>query len=134
MPVKTSPQLTLRDRLSRLTFTQAGKWLGTDGARLMRKPLRLEIDPGQVLLEDDFLQVTINRPDDVPVVVTLTTADTGKDRVRFTCSEEKGGPEYLAVVLTYVLEEKVTLGLAEPPAEEQPAPLETLGKIALENR
>jgi hypothetical protein len=54
--------------------------------------------------------------------------------VRFTCSEEKEGPEYVAGVLAFVLEEKVALGLAEPPPEEQPAPLEMLDSTALERR
>jgi superfamily II DNA or RNA helicase len=133
MPVKSSAQLTLRDRLSRLTPAQAAKWLGTDGARLMRKPLRLDIDPDQVLLEDHLLQVTLAQGKEAPVVVTLASSDTGRDRVRFTCSEENGA-EYVAGVLAFVLEEKVTLGLAEPPPEEQPAPLEMLDSTALERR
>ena len=81
MPVKRPARLTLRDRLSHLTYQQAGQWLGQDGGRLMRHAPRLEIDPGQVLLDDDLLQVTLPRAEGGPVVVTLKSLASGRDGV-----------------------------------------------------
>jgi hypothetical protein len=37
MSVKKSSQLILLDRLSRLTIQQVAKWLGAEGARLLKE-------------------------------------------------------------------------------------------------
>ncbi|MEA3208104.1 MAG: hypothetical protein QOE70_1161 [Chthoniobacter sp.] len=134
MKTKPSSALTLRDRLSRLTFAQACKWLGKDGVRLMSKGARVDIDPAnQVLLDDDTLQVTLPRATAGNVVVTLSRDPRGRDGVKWVCSESEDAELWCAAVLTFVLEEKVSLGLAAPP-EGKDAPWELMEESQLERR
>ncbi len=134
MRSKDSSKLTLRDRLSRLTFAQACKWLGKDGVRLMSRGARMEIDPAnQVLLDDDTLQVTFQRATAGAVVLTLSRDPRGRDGVKWACSENEDAEMWGAAVLTFVLEEKVALGLAAPP-EGKNAPWELMEESQMERR
>ena len=45
MATKNPDALTLKDRLSRLTFLQAAKLLGENGGKLIRQGGKIEIDP-----------------------------------------------------------------------------------------
>ena len=137
MAVKKSSQLTLHDRLSRLTLAQAAKWLGPSGAKLLADAGRdqTEIEPTDVSWPDDATFQALLRPAGrEPVVVTLTRATAGRDGVRWACSERDGAAEWVALVLAFVLDEKTALGLAAPPPEEQALPLELLDEPALERR
>src|SRR5437867_3524286 len=135
MAVKKSSQLTLHDRLSRLTIQQAAKWLGPDGPRLLKECGKREIDPGSVSWPDDkTFQALVPRGLDGPVIVTLKLAPGGRDGVRWSCSESEQPAPWVADVLAYILEEKTALGLAVPPPEEQALPLELLDEAALERR
>ena len=135
MAVKKSSQLTLHDRLSRLTIQQAAKWLGPDGARLLKESGKAEIDPAEVSWPDDqTFQAIVMRGGNAPVVVTLKLGAGGRDGVRWACSERKDPAARVADVLSFILEEKTALGLAAPPPEEQALPLELLDEAELERR
>ena len=134
MKTKDSSKLTLRDRLSRLTFAQACKWLGTDGPRWMRQTVRAEVDPANdVLLDDDTLQITFPGMAVGTVVVTLQRDARGRDGVKWACSESADAEIWCATALTFVLEEKLALGLAAPP-EKMNAPWDLLKESELERR
>ena len=96
----------------------------------------LEIDPADVSWPDDATFQVLLRPAGREVVVTLTQdrASAARDRVRWHCSERDEAPEWVALVLAFVLEEKTALGLAAPPPDEQELPLEMLDEAALERR
>ena len=135
MRVKPSAQLTLRDKLSRLTLVQAQKLLGPQGAQLLAKGGALEIDlDTQVLLADERLQVTF--PDSRvkrAYVVTVALDDAHRDRLRIDCSASgEQALLYQAATLSLILEEKTTLGLAAAPEED--TPWESLPESALEAR
>ncbi len=137
MAVKRSSQLTLHDRLSRLTLPQAAKWLGPEGAKLLSDAgkTQIEIEPEDVSWPDEAtFQVLVHHGGRTPVVVELTLGPSGRDSVRWACSERKDAPAWVALVLAFVLEEKTALGLAAPPEEEQSLPLELLDEAALERR
>jgi superfamily II DNA or RNA helicase len=137
MSVKKSSQLTLHDRLSRLTMQQAVKWLGPEGARLLKEAGKsdVEIDPAEVSWPNPgTFQALVWRGTREPVVVELRLEAGGRDGVRWLCSEREGASAWVAEVLTFILEEKTTLGLAAAPPEEQDLPLEMLDEAALERR
>ena len=95
MKTKTSAQLTLHDRLSRLTTQQAEKWLGLDGKRLLVEVGKdpLEIDPSDVSWPDEATLQVLIRPAGREVVVTQARAAAGRDGVRWHCSERDEAPE-----------------------------------------
>ena len=58
MTTKPSHRLTLRDRLSRLNFTQSCKLLGAEGRQLIQQGGKREIDiDEQVYLQGDLFRV-----------------------------------------------------------------------------
>ena len=59
MTTKHADALTLKDRLSRLSFVEASKLLGGNGAKLIRQGGKFEVDPANVSLEDRRLQVDL---------------------------------------------------------------------------
>ncbi|MGH8695279.1 MAG: DEAD/DEAH box helicase [Burkholderiales bacterium] len=136
MRVKPSARLTLRDRLSRLTFVQAGQLLGPTGASWLARGGALEIDlPTQVQFTDERLQVTFPSVAGAraPIVVDVTLDAAHRDRLRIACN--RPGDEGLlrrAATLSLVLEEKTALGLAAAPDED--APWERMPESALEAR
>ena len=97
--------------------------------------MNLDVHPGDVSWPDDStFQVMVYPPDLKAVVVTLTRDVTGRDGVRWACSERENPTQWVAVVLSIVLDEKTALGLAEPPPEEGKVPAELLDIDALEKR
>ncbi len=55
-------ELTLKDRLSRLTYIQAGKLLGPEGKQLIMQGGRFEIDSIEenVYLDNDLFQLSVD--------------------------------------------------------------------------
>ncbi|MEZ6063955.1 MAG: DEAD/DEAH box helicase [Planctomycetaceae bacterium] len=120
--VKKANQLTLRDRLSRLTFMQACRLLSPDeelGRKLIYAGGRHEFDDieNQVYLGGDLLRVNMPRND---AVVTITTRADGKERLIWNCTECETACEHVGAALSLVLEEKTALGLAAAPPERIP--------------
>jgi superfamily II DNA or RNA helicase len=140
MRVKSSAQLTLRDRLSRLSFVQAQKHLGPKGAHWLAMGGKIEIDAAtQVRLTERSCQVTFPDPGARigdkrdPLVVRVALHPGYRDRLQIGCN--RSGDEALlheGAALALILEEKTSLGLAAAPDKD--TPWELLSEEALESR
>ncbi|MDR1049533.1 MAG: DEAD/DEAH box helicase [Deltaproteobacteria bacterium] len=127
--------LTLRDRLSRLTFTQAAKMLGPEGRGLLSAAGRGDAPGGgegsRLRLGDDELVGDFGPRGRV----VFTVSGPGR-RLTFSCSVcDSRAPDccpHAAAVLSRVLEEKTALGLAARPVPK--VPLERLGEDELVGR
>src|SRR6266545_2205340 len=125
MRTKTRSQLTLRDRLSRLSYTAACKLLGPEGEKLIRRGGGIDIDPTeQVTLSEQRL--TVRLPD---AEVSMALADAAAQRLEIRCGMCPGICAHAGAALAFVLEEKMLLGLAAPPRERRP--VESLDEAAL---
>ncbi len=136
MRVKSSAQLTLKDKLSRLSFVQAQKLLGPKGAHWLALGGKIDIDTAaQVRLTDESCRVTFPgagaKAD--PLVVRVALHPGYRDRLQVGCN--RSGDEALlhqGATLALILEEKTSLGLAAAPIED--TPWELLSEEALESR
>jgi len=121
-------ELTLRDRLSRLSYTQACRLLGKDGEQLIRAGAKYEIDvAGSVYLGGDLFRLTLPN-----AVVTVTLSALSRGRLLFNCTSCQAACEHVGAAFGLILEEKTALGLAAPPAEREP--VEGLGEADLVRR
>jgi superfamily II DNA or RNA helicase len=106
----------LRDRLSRLTFRQACKLLGPEGARLIRAGGRHEIViEEQVFQQGDLFQLRLPG-----ATVSITLMATARDRIHWNCTACTEPCEHVGAAFSLALEEKTALGLAAPPKERTP--------------
>jgi superfamily II DNA or RNA helicase len=128
---KESRKLTLKDRLSRLTFVQASKLLGPAGAQWLRKGSTYDdIDVSRdVYLRGDLFRLRLRGAAGRDAVVTITAMTTARDRLHFNCTACSTMCEHIGAAVSLVLEEKTALGLAAPP-DERP-PIETLSEQEL---
>jgi hypothetical protein len=117
--------LTLRDRLSRLTFTQACQLLGEDGRRLIWGGGGREID----FEEDVHLDAEVFRMKLNGAVVTISHAPESKQHMRWNCTQCDTACEHVGAAMSLILEEKMALGLAAPPPER--VPVESLSEKEL---
>ncbi|MCK4661163.1 MAG: DEAD/DEAH box helicase [Phycisphaerae bacterium] len=118
-------ELTLKDRLSRLTYLQACKLLGADGESLIREGGKHEIDiDEQVHLGGDLFRLRL--PD---AVVTITLMAQAKQRLHWNCTQCQTACAHVGAALSLILEEKMALGLAAPPPER--IPVESLSEEEL---
>ncbi|MCH7748202.1 MAG: DEAD/DEAH box helicase [Acidobacteria bacterium] len=126
MHTKKSAELTLRDKLSRLTLLQAAKLLGPEGHQLIRMGGKFEIVdfPGQVLLSHDRFELRL-----LGATVTISLKDDARRRLHWTCNACSTACEHAGAAFSTILEEKTALGLAAPPPER--APVENLGEREL---
>ena len=128
MTTKASHRLTLRDRLSRLNFTQACKLLGEEGRQLIQRGGKYEIDlDEQVYLEGDLFRVKF-----ADAVVTITLLAEARDRLHWNCTACQWPCEHAGAAFSLLLEEKTALGLATPPPER--IPVESLSEDELIRR
>ncbi|MCC7474724.1 MAG: DEAD/DEAH box helicase [Pirellulales bacterium] len=128
MTTKPSHRLTLKDRLSRLTFAQACKLLGAEGRQIIRRGGKFEIDLNdQVYLEGDLFRVRF--PD---AIVTITLMADAKDRLHWNCTACQWPCDHAGAAFSVLLEEKTALGLAVPPPER--VPVESLSEDELIQR
>lgn len=119
MVTKKRSQLTLHDRLSRLTFDQACRLIGDNGKALIHAGSKFEIDLArQVRLNQHRFQVRFGQPN--PAVVTICLEDGARQRLRWECDRGNLPCEQVGAAFSVVLENKMELGLAEPPEEELP--------------
>ena len=129
---KESKNLTLKDRLSRLTYYRACQLLGPDGPQLIRQGAAYEIDiEHDVYLRGDLFRLKLPGagPRGKNVVATITTMAEAKNRLRFNCTACEMLCEHVGAAVSLVLEEKTALGLAALPDERRP--LETLDEQEL---
>ncbi|HOW18237.1 MAG TPA: SWIM zinc finger domain-containing protein, partial [Phycisphaerae bacterium] len=125
---RTEQPLTLKDRLSRLTFLQACRLLGEQGARLIREGGRYEIAiEEQVYLGDDLFRLKLDG-----AVVTITLMAEAPGRLRWNCTRCGRACEHVGAAFSLILEEKMALGLAAPPPER--VPVESLSEEELIRR
>src|SRR5579864_2493885 len=133
--VKTRPtrRLTLKDRLSRLTFDQACKLLGPRGRSLIQKSsnlweIKIEED---IFLGNDLFRLSIREKteDGSPIVVSITLMAEVRDRLHWSCSHCQEACEHAGAAFSLILEEKTALGLAAPPQPR--VPIESMGEDEL---
>ncbi len=124
-------ELTLKDRLSRLTFLQACKLLGEEGAKLIRLGGGYEIDIGaDVYFGGDLFRLRLGALQrDLSPVVTITQMAEVKQRLHWNCTRCQGACEHVGAAFSLILEEKMALGLAVPPPER--IPVESLSEQEL---
>ena len=121
-------ELTLKDRLSRLTHQQACKLLGDEGDRLIRLGGGCEINiDDDVHLGNDLFRLSLNG-----AVVTITLMAEARQRLHWNCTWCDGACEHVGAAFSLILEEKMALGLAAPPPER--TPIESLSEGELVRR
>jgi hypothetical protein len=131
MVTRKRGQLTLHDKLSRLTFDQACRLIGEDGKRLIAAGAKFEIDlQRQVRLNNQRFELRLLDPQ--PAVVTIWLENGAQQRLRWECSSGNMPCEEVGAAFSVILEHKMELGLAEPPEEE--LPLECLNEEQLIRR
>lgn len=137
---KQSGQLTLFDRLSHLSYKQACDILGKEGAYLLRRPyffdpLNVKKD---VFLNEDFFRLSIHESDGTTITVTVTLVSGVKHKLSVCCSQcnplKQPGQfcEHTAATLSFLLEEKSLIGLANAP--DLDTPMELLSEKKLHQR
>ncbi len=121
-------ELTLKDRLSRLTYRQACKLLGGDAEQLIRLGGKHEINIDEdVYFGGDLFRLSLNG-----AIVTITQMAEADQRLHWNCTQCHAACEHVGAALSLILEEKITLGLAAPPPER--VPVESLSEKELAER
>ena len=116
-------RLSLKDRLSRLTFIDACRLLGWEGRELIQRnanrwSIHIQED---VFLGNDLLRVRFpSERNEGPVIVTITLMADARSRLHLRCDHCESNCDHLGAALSLVLEEKSALGLAAPPPERKP--------------
>lgn len=134
LKTRPSARLTLKDRLSHLTFLEACKLLGPEGKTLMRRGANdwsIQL-PDDVHFSGDLFRVRFPsaRKSEGPTVVTITLMAEARNRLHWNCTQCETACEHVGAVFSLILEEKTTLGLAEAPPEPR-TPVESLGEEEL---
>src|SRR5213594_534416 len=122
---KKSTALTLIDKLSRLSYQQTLKLLGSDAPRLLRAgdkwDFRLEEDVylGPDLFRLKFPPAAVERESE-RVIVMISLVETSYNRLQWHCTACESLCEHVGAAFAFILDEKMTLGLAVPPPERVP--------------
>ncbi len=125
MLTKPSADLTLFDLLSRLTFPKAMTFLGPEAKRLITEGGKFEIDIAtQVTCDKDVFRLVVDRS-----TVTLARNPTARGRLAWHCDTCDVPCVHAGAAFSLILEEKLSLGLADAPPER--APVESLSEDAL---
>ena len=128
--VKKSKDLTLKDRLSRLTFTQACELLGgpVEGKKLLYAGGKIGIAKWdeQIYLDGDLFRLSLPGED---VIVTITMRQDKVKRMLLNCDKCNVPCEHLGTALSVIMDSKSSLGLAKPPVEREA--VEPLGEQEL---
>src|SRR5215471_8535046 len=123
---KTTRELTLHDRLSRLTFRQASKLLGEGGEKLIHKGGAWDINIAeQVVLNAEMFRLTLpatagGEMGSRTAAVTIQRAADERDYLRWECSLCDATCEHVGAAFSLLLEDKMALGLAAAPTERVP--------------
>ncbi len=116
MITKPSGELTLKDRLSRLSYEQVCKLLGDRADRLLQVGGALEIDiADQVSLDERSFRLRLP-----PSRVTIELSDGARRRLLFECSTCEGTCEHIGAAFSLILEDKMALGLSTFRPESAP--------------
>jgi len=108
--------ITLKDKLSHLSYLQACKLLGPEGKQLILEGGKYDIDP--------FEQATLNsRRFSLNIEgarVDIVLDPMMPKRLKIGCSVCSVACEHQGAALSLILEEKLTLGLSAPPPDKIP--------------
>lgn len=115
-PSAKAKELTLKDKLSRLTYTQACRLLGENGADLIRQGGKYDI----VIDEHVYLGADLFRLNVDSAVATITLMAGARKRLHHNCTSCQEACEHVGAAFSLILEEKMALGLAAPPRERVP--------------
>jgi hypothetical protein len=108
--------ITLKERLSHLTYREACKLLGAEGERLIRQGGKVPIEMDeQVTWDNELLKFNFGE-----AMVKISLSPENPQSLRFTCSECRTACEHVGAAFSFVLEEKLSLGLSAPPPERLP--------------
>jgi hypothetical protein len=135
MSTKPSHALSMRDRLSHLSFEEACKMLGPDGKRLLIRGGGLELSsPDDLRIGDEEARVQWE-PGPGGLTSRVFFDPRVRGRLRVECSLCRTTCEHVGGLLSIVLEQKSDLGLAAPPPEiARPVDEDDLVAQALEER
>ncbi|MCL2724496.1 MAG: DEAD/DEAH box helicase [Polyangiaceae bacterium] len=114
---KPSHALSMRDRLSHLSFEEACKLLGPEGKRLLIRGGGFELESLDQLHIDDEEARLEWEPGPGGLVSRITFDPARRGRLRVECSACTTVCEHVGGLLSIVLELKTDLGLAAPPPE-----------------
>lgn len=118
---KTARTLSLYDRLSRLTYDDACKLLGPSGKRLIMEGGKLEIDaPAQVELTPAAFRLRLPGANGKQGVVTVQLDKRRRLGLTVQCRGAHEPAIARGAALSFILQEKVYLGLAAEPDQNQP--------------
>lgn len=127
MTTAKSKDLTLRDKLSHLTYTQACRLLGAEGKQLLLEGGRFDLDMTDVKLSPHVLTARVQG-----ATVRVFLHNAANRGLTFSCSQCDQACEHAGATFSSILEEKLALGLARPPKER--TPVESLGEKELVRR
>ncbi len=137
MKTLPSAKLSLRDRLSHLSFIDACKIIGQDGKKLIQESGHLwDLDPKEnALLTGDLfrLKFPLEKDDKEPTIVTITLMAEVRNRLHWNCSKCFSACQHVGATFSLILEQKSALGLAAPPPEPR-TPVESLAEDELVER
>ncbi len=134
-PTKKSRELTLKDRLSRLSFALARKLLGEQSQRFIGKGGAIQIDiDQQVTLDENQLRVRFpfassKDKGSQEAVVTINRSPDARQYLAWECSACDTLCEHVGATFSLVLEDKLSLGLSVAPTER--APIESMSESEL---
>jgi hypothetical protein len=121
---RPSERLSLKDRLSGLTFLDACKLLGAEGKQLIQQSANLwdiKIVDDVFLGEDLFrLRIPGEFVDGAPVIVTITLMADARQRLHWNCTACQTACKHVGAAFSLILEEKLALGLAAKPKPRVP--------------
>ena len=114
MTTRSSRELTLKDRLSRLDFKTAKKLLGERADKLLTRGGAKEIDlDHQVSLNKKRFLLKIDG-----ARVTISLSDHARKRLLVKCSQCAFSCDHIGAAFSVLLEEKMALGLSAMRPEE----------------
>ncbi len=132
---KPSQALSMRDRLSHLSFDEACRMLGADGGRLLIRGGRLELSSPDDLRIDDQQARIAWEPGRGGISSRIFFDPGTRGRLKAECSVCTSACVHVAGLLSILLEQKSDLGLAAPPPENaRPREEDELVERALEER
>ena len=108
--------ITLKDKLSHLSYRQACKLLGAQGNQLITAGGKYDIDLfDQVTLTSERLRLDLGE-----ATVEIALDPMRPRRLNIGCSVCSAACDHQGAALSLVLEEKLSLGLSAPPPERFP--------------
>ena len=116
MKLGETTMITLKDKLSHLSYRQACKLLGPQGEALIKAGGKYDIDiVANVRLTKDLFRLHLDG-----ATVTISLDPMKNKKLGFRCSACETACEHLGAAFSLILEEKLSLGLSAPPPERVP--------------